>query len=463
VSRGQIRVPHVYTIIFCLTVLVALASLVVPAGSFDRNADDQIVPGTFELDRDSATAGADPPPRGLPLLFAVLQAPLKGIVDAGNIIAFLLVIGGAFKVIEASGAFTAAIRYAVDALGGRGYLVIPVSMLMFSAGGAVFGMSEEVIPFVMLFVPLMQALGYPPLIGVAVPLIGAGMGFAGAMLNPFTVGVAQAIAELPPISGWPVRTLAWVVLTAIGIGYVSWQASRLRGGPEAAALAPDSSAGPDENRLERRHLMILLTLAAGIGVMIWGIGEYKWYVIEIGAIFLAIGLVSGLFARLSATGIAQTFLGGAKDLLSAAIVVGIARGIVLLAEEVRLLDPALYGVSSTLEHAHGVVSINLMFLFQSLLNFFVPSGSGQAALTMPIMAPLADLIGLTRQMAVLAFQFGDGFSNLIIPTSAVLMGSLETGKVSYERWFRFAWPLQVLLLATGMIILSLAFLLGFGA
>lgn len=462
-SPRKLRVPHVYTIIFCLTVLVALASLVVPAGGFDRDAQDRIVPGTFAFDSESAGEVADPPPRGLPLLFAVLEAPLEGIVDAGNIIAFLLVIGGAFKVIESSGAFTAAIRHAVHAVGGRGYLVIPVSMLLFSAGGAVFGMSEEVIPFVMLFVPLMQALGYPPLIGVAVPLIGAGMGFAGAMLNPFTVGVAQAIAGLPPISGWEVRTLAWVALTAVGIGYVSWQAGRLRGGPEAKRAAAEGNLEQHAERLEGRHLLILGTLGAGIAVMIWGIGEYKWYVIEIGAVFLAIGIVSGIFARLSATGIAQTFLAGAKDLLSAAIVVGIARGIVLLAEEVRLLDPALYGIASTLEHAHGAVSINLMFLFQSLLNFFVPSGSGQAALTMPIMAPLADLIGLTRQMAVLAFQFGDGFSNLIIPTSAVLMGSLETGKVSYERWFRFAWPLQLILFGSGAVILSLAFLLGFGA
>jgi uncharacterized ion transporter superfamily protein YfcC len=451
------RVPHVYTIIFCLTVLVALASLIVPAGSFERGDDGRIVPESFEFDRG---AGA---PRGLSLLFAVLKAPLDGIVDAANIIAFLLVIGGAFKIIEASGAFTAAIRWTVDRLGNHRYAVIPASMLLFSIGGAVFGMSEEVIPFVMLFVPLMQALGYPAVVGVAVPLIGAGMGFAGAMLNPFTVGVAQAIAGLPPISGWEVRTAIWIALTAIGIGYVSWHAARLREGVEAPRAAEAQEGAQAEGpHLERRHVLILLVLAAGIGVMIYGIGAYEWYVIEIGAIFFAIGLIAGVLARLSATGIAQTFLAGAKDLLSAAIVVGIARGIVLLAEEVWLLDPALYGISSALEQVHGVVSINLMFLFQSLLNFFVPSGSGQAALTMPIMAPLAELIGLSRQMAVLAFQFGDGFSNLIIPTSAVLMGSLETAKVSYERWFRFAWPLQALLLASGAVILSLAFLLGFG-
>jgi uncharacterized ion transporter superfamily protein YfcC len=265
------------------------------------------------------------------------------------------------------------------------------------------------------------------------------------------------------------RSGIWVVLTVFGIGYVSCQAEHMRSagldkaphGPEDESGHP-SSAAHEHVTLAPRHVGILLTLLAGIGVMIWGIGLFKWYVLEIGAIFFAIGLVSAAIARLSPTDTALTFLDGAKDLLSAAIVVGIARGVVVLATDVRILDPALAGIAATLEHVHGVVSVNLMFVFQSLLNFFVPSGSGQAALTMPVMAPLADLIGVPRQVAVLAFQFGDGFSNLIIPTSAVLMGALEAGKVPYERWFSFAWKLQVWLFLLGGTLLSLAYLFGFG-
>lgn len=468
-TASRIKVPHVYTIIFCLTVLVAAASLFVPPGSFDRDEDGRIVAGTFSFEGEKAAEDGGPP-RGLALVLATLKAPLAGITDAAEIIAFLLVIGGAFKVIEVSGAFLAAVAWVVERLGRNGWVLIPASMLVFSIGGAVFGMSEEIIPFVLLFVPLLRALGYPALIGVAVPLIGAGMGFAGAMINPFTLGVAQGIAGLPPLSGWEVRTAIWVVLTAFGIGYVSHHAERMRSaGLDATPHGPGddpahaASALHEHVALAPRHVGILLTLLAGIGVMIWGIGLFKWYVLEIGAIFFAIGLVSAAIARLSPTDTALTFLEGAKDLLSAAIVVGIARGVVVLATDVHILDPALAGIAATLEHVHGVVSVNLMFVFQSLLNFFVPSGSGQAALTMPIMAPLADLIGVPRQVAVLAFQFGDGFSNLIIPTSAVLMGALEAGKVSYERWFSFAWKLQVWLFLLGGVLLSLAYLFGFGA
>ncbi|NJN65135.1 MAG: YfcC family protein, partial [Acidobacteria bacterium] len=221
----------------------------------------------------------------------------------------------------------------------------------------------------------------------------------------------------------------------------------------------DGAPGPP---LTLRHLGVLLSLLAGIVVMVWGIGAREWYVIEIGAVFLGIGLLAAVFAAQSPTETATAFTEGARELLSAAIVIGMARGIVLLAADLRLLDPALHAAASGLAELHGVASINAMFVFQSLVNFLVPSGSGQAALTMPIMAPLADLIGLTRQQAVLAFQFGDGFTNLITPTSAVLMGCIEAGRCRYEEWFRFAWRLQIWLLVAGAVLLSLTVVFGYG-
>ncbi|GAB4367879.1 MAG: YfcC family protein [Acidobacteriota bacterium] len=454
------RVPHVYVIILGLLVVTALASLVVPGGAFVRDADGRPVPGSFRF--DAPGEGSDRPgPAALPM--AVLSAPLRGMVDAADIIAFLVVIGGAFRIIDRSGAFRALVHATVRLVAGRGWLVIPLSMCVFSIGGAVFGMSEEVIPFVLIFVPLARALGYPPVIGVAIPLVGAGMGFAGAMLNPFTIGVAQPIAGLPFPSGVGFRTGAWLVLTAFGIGWVLHQAARLRDParwhePEADASRPDR-----EHAFALRHAAVLAALAAGIAVMVWGIGAREWYVIEIGAVFLGVGLVAGLVARLSGHEMARAFTDGARDLLGAAIVVGAARGIVLLAGDLRLLDPTLHGIATVLGSAPPVVAASLMFAFQSMLNFFVPSGSGQAALTMPIMAPLADLVGVTREVSVLAFQFGDGFSNLIIPTSAVLMGSLEAGHVTYEEWFRFSWRLQVWLFLLGAAILTTAVIGGFGA
>jgi uncharacterized ion transporter superfamily protein YfcC len=279
------------------------------------------------------------------------------------------------------------------------------------------------------------------------------------MINPFTVGVAQAIAGLPPLSGWQFRSVAWLGTTCIGIAFVLLGARRQRRPPERghAFDAPAEGAG-----FKATHAWVLLLLAAGIGVILWGVADLGWYVTEIGAVFLGVGLAAGFVARLNGSEIARTFIEGARELLSAALIVGVARGIVLLADDTRILDTTLHGMAAALGSLPGGVSVNLMFVFQSLLNFFLPSGSGQAALTMPIMAPLADLIGLKRQTAVLAYQFGDGFSNMIIPTGVMLMGSLEAAKVSYERWFRFAWPLQVWLALFAVIMLSVAVSIGFG-
>jgi uncharacterized ion transporter superfamily protein YfcC len=453
---AQPRVPHVYAIIFSLIVLTAVLSLVVPAGSYQRDADDRVVAGTFAYDREAPQSV--PRPRGWPLLFAALQAPLRGIVAVADIIAFILVVGGTFKVMERSGAFDALIRFTVLKLSHRESWVFAAAMLLFSLGGAIFGMSEEVIPFVLLLVPLVRALGYEPVVAVAVPVIGSGVGFAGAMINPFTVQVAQGIAGVEPLSGWRFRTVVWVLLTIIGIAYVLLRARRARTEPEAGHAFDQDK---DRVHFTRTHAAVLLSFAAGIGVVLWGVSAHQWYVIEIGAVFLGVGIAAGFLARLGGSDIARSFVAGARELLSAALIVGVARGIVVVAAETRILDTVLHGMASALEPLHGAVSLTLMFFFQSVLNFFLPSGSGQAALTMPIMAPLADLVGLTRQMAVLAYQFGDGFSNMIIPTGVMLMGSLEAAKVPYERWFRFAWLLQLWLLAFGIVALTVAYSIRF--
>ena len=466
------RIPHVFVLIFGLTAATALASLWVPGGAYERDADDRVVAGTFAWDTDSSQTELRP--RGAELFLAVLEAPLRGIDEAGAIIAFILVLGGAFRVMEATGAFDAALRIAVHRLRRARIVLIPILMLLFSIGGAVFGMSEEIIPFVLLLVPLVRALGYHPMLAVAIPVVGSQVGFAGAMVNPFTVGLAQAIAGLPPLSGWAFRTVLWCVVTTIGIAYVVWWSLRAGAVVEPDPDAPDDDDSAIEAPSEEsagstasadwnvRHQLVLGSLVAGIAVVLWGIERFEWYVTEIGAIFLLVGLVSGFVGGLGADRTARAFASGARDLVTAALVVGVARGIVVLAQDTRILDPILHGAAVGLGQLPRALALNLMFVFQTGLNFFLPSGSGQAALTMPIMAPLAELVGLTRQMAVLAFQLGDGFSNMIIPTSAVLMGSLEAGKIRYESWFRFILPLQLVLLGVGFGFLTLAAAIGYG-
>ncbi len=445
------RLPHTLVLIFGLSCLVALIGSFVPGGAYARDEAGRVLAGTFTY--DAVPTG----PRGWSLIMAVLAAPVRGLVASADIVGFLLVVGGTFRVIERSGALEAAIGRAVSRLRGHDRLFIPAIMLVFATGGAVFGMSEEVIPFVLILGPLVRGLGYRPIIAVAVPMIGAGVGFAGAMLNPFTVGVAQAIAGLPPMSGWPYRTLVWAVLCVVGIGYTMRMAARAR----IPVTAEDREATATLEPITRTQVLVLVLFAAAIALIAVGIWRWQWYVVELSAVFLGVGIATALVCRMDSHRAGEALGEGAAMLLPAALVVALARGIVVLAADMRTLDTVLQAAAGAMEGLAPMTSLVGMFAFQSGLNILVPSGSGQAALTMPIMAPLSDLVGLDRQLAVLAFQLGDGFTNLITPTSAVLMGSLHAGGVGYGHWFRETWALQAWLAVTGVVVLGGALWFGF--
>ncbi|UCD38715.1 MAG: putative basic amino acid antiporter YfcC, partial [Fidelibacterota bacterium] len=344
-------------------------------------------------------------------------------------------------------------------------------MLLFSLGGAVFGMSEETIPFVLIFVPLAMRLGYDSITGVAIPFVGAGAGFAGAFLNPFTVGVAQGIAEVPLFSGLSYRFVCWLVVTAAAIAYVMIYAAKVKAAPEKSPTHAEDEekrssleAGQSDefSGMTRQDKAVLLTFAAGMVVLVYGVLRHGWYIEEIAAVFLVTGLAVGIVGRLPAGIITESFLGGAKDLVGTALIIALARAILVVARDGHIVATILHSLSSVVEGFHPIISSQLMFGVQTVLNFFVPSGSGQAALTMPIMAPLSDLVGVTRQTAVLAFQFGDGFSNLIIPTSAVTMGVLTLGGIPWERWARWILPLEGIYLVIGCLLLIPPYLLGWG-
>jgi uncharacterized ion transporter superfamily protein YfcC len=443
------RLPHTLALIFGLLCLVALLGLWLPEGSFARDAGGRVIPGSF-VSHEGAPAG----PRGWALILALLTAPVRGLVASAEIVGFLLAVGGAFRVVERSGALEAAIRGAVRRLRGRESLFIPALMLLFSASGAVFGMSEEVIPFVLVLAPVIRGLGYAPIIAVAVPLIGAGMGFAGAMLNPFTVGLAQAIAGLPPMSGWGYRTVVWAGLTALGVLFTIRLARRSRRPSSPAEPLTADDPAPASPVSPRRQAAVLALFIGSIALVGAGIWLWSWYVVEIAGIFVGLGIAAGLAARMSSHTIGEALTEGAASLLPAVLVVAAARGAVELAGQLRALDPLLAAAAAAMEGSAAYTSLLGMFAFQSGLNVLVPSGSGQAALTMPIMAPLADLLGVSRQLAVLAFQLGDGFTNLITPTSAVLMGSLHAGGVTYGEWLRSTWTLQLWLALAGALALA---------
>ena len=476
---SRFKAPDTTLIIFSIIVLAAMLTWIVPAGAFEKTeievegagTREVVVPGSYaRIERADEGVGA----RLVHTVGVVFQAPILGFIDedAAPIIAFVLLIGGAFAVLQKTGAVDTGLRRLVLASEQSRFIelmLIPLFMVLFSLGGAVFGMAEETIPFVLIFVPLALALGYDSIVGASIPFVGSAAGFAAAFFNPFTVGVAQGIAQVPLFSGVGFRIVLWFITTGLTIAFVMWHAGRVRRDP----LRSPTYALDQKKRAEGLHLnegdttltgrqkAVLAVFFAGLAVLVFGVLEFKWYIVEIAALFIALGIVMGAIGGLGANGTAQAFMAGAKDLVSTALIIGIARGILIVMQDGQIIDTILFTLSSTLNGAGSTVAAMAMFGVQTAINFFVPSGSGQAALTMPLMAPLSDLVGVTRQTAVLAFQMGDGFTNMIIPTSAVLMGVLSLAGIPWPTWARWILPLQVVLFALGLIVLAVAVQVGF--
>jgi uncharacterized ion transporter superfamily protein YfcC len=468
-------------VIFSIIVLAAVATWFVPPGAFEKTVievegagtREVVVPGSFELLERADGGWFD---RVVHSAAMVLKAPILGLTDedAAPIVAFVLLVGGAFAVLERTGAVEASLRRMVG-LAERNQFVrltmIPVFMTLFSLGGATFGMSEETIPFILIFVPLALALGYDHVTGVAIPFVGSGAGFAGAFLNPFTVGVAQGIAEVPLFSGVPFRAGVWVCTTVLATAFVMWHAGRVRRDP-AKSPTPELDARKREEEgiavgdgpapaLTGRQSGALAAFGIGLAVLIYGVLEHGWYITEIAAVFVAMGLAIGWIGGLGGNGTAEAFGKGARDLVATALIIGLARGILIVLQDGQVIDTVLYTLASAVGDFGPTVAAQVMYGVQTAINFFVPSGSGQAALTMPLMAPLADLVGVSRQTAVLAYQMGDGFTNLIIPTSAVLMGALSLAGVPWQRWALWILPLQLALFLLGLVVLAVAVATGF--
>jgi len=319
----------------------------------------------------------------------------------------------------------------------------------------------------MITIPLSISLGYDAIVGISVAFVGAAVGFAGAFFNPFTIGIAQGIAEIQIFSGWEYRIFVWLIFTLAGILYVSYYARKVEKDPIKSLVGDieydDKVMNLEEQdlQLNGRRIAILCLFGFAILLLVLGVQQEplvfdwlsKWYIEEISALFLALGIASGLIYGIGPSKMVSYFGEGAREMAMPALIVGFAKSIILIGEEGRIIDTILFSVSNLGENLPNYVSVQIMFFMQTGINFFVPSGSGQAALTMPLMAPLSDILGISRQTAVLAYQFGDGITNMIIPTSAVLMGVLQIAKIPYDKWFKFIVPLVVLLTIISMILL----------
>ncbi len=516
------KVPHTYVIIFYIIIFSALATWIIPGGEYVKKiiVNEQGVE-TYTMTYHKIDSKFQ--------TWEVFSALFKGFEKQAGIIAFILIIGGAFWIMNASEAINVGIfsflrltkkieRISLFRTIGIDNIILTLIMLIFSVFGAVFGMSEETIAFIIIIVPLAISMGYDSIVGVSLTFVAAGLGFAGAVLNPFTIGIAQGLSGIPLFSGIEYRMFSWVVINFIGIFYVLRYARKVKRNPEKSIVYKEDEYWRKKNSTSEVeslkyftpisaiityalllaamiifsyfyrettleisnssktlpiipiltviyaimgaltlrksvHYFILTLLFNTIVFLIVGVMGYKWYIMEIATLFFAMGLLSGIAMNYNPDKIVKLFLDGVKDILSAAIVVGLAGGIIIILQDGKIIDSILYYLSQSMDEMGKIASVSIMYAIQTVINIIIPSGSAKAALTMPIMAPFSDLIGISRQATVMAFQFGDGFTNMITPTSGVLIAVLGVAKIPYEKWVKWITPLMIILIITGLLLL----------
>ncbi|WP_391116793.1 YfcC family protein [Psychrobacillus sp. L3] len=449
---------NAFVLLFFVIVISAILTYIMPAGEYDRVEKDGrtiVNPDSFHF-TDSSPVG----------FFDIFTSIHTGLVNGAGIIFFILIIGGAFGILKTTGALDALILNLTARLSNRELLLIPVLMLFFGAGGTLMGMAEETIVYIAIITPLAIALGLDAMVGFAIVSIGANIGFMSAILNPFNVGVAQSIAELPTFSGIGLRIVLFATLYLAGVIYVYRYAKKIKANPEKKFIGnvqkgSQVSVGSTV-KLTTRHKWILSIFLLNFVVLIFGVIKLGWYITEIASLFLLFGIIIGVVGKLSPNKMADSFIDGAKDLIGGALIIGFAQAILVVIQDGKLIDSVLFYASTFLSQLSPIPNAIGMFFLQLFLNFFVPSGSGQAALTMPIMAPLSDLVGVTRQTAVLAFQLGDGISNSIFPTSGVLLAGLAVAGIPYTRWVKWVFPLLLIQIVITILFLIIAQVIHYG-
>lgn len=467
--------PDAFIILFFVVLVAALGTHIIPAGMFEtitnpNTNETTLVADSFHFaeQQNGVTLFAENGNVGF------FNFAFEGMVSgdkwgsAIGVMMFIIITGGAFGIIMQTQAINNGILALIERTKKLETLFIPLLFLLFSLGGAIFGMGEEAIAFCIVLLPLMRAIGYDGITTVLVTYVATQIGFATSWMNPFSVAIAQGLSGLPLMSGMEFRMSMWCAFTTLGTLFTMRYASKVK---LANSRCDNQVASTADNKPSYTYSstdsVILLTFLLGIIWVIWGVIARGYYIPEIASQFFTLGCVIGFVAiitkRMKTNDVANAFKAGAKELLPAAMIVGMAKGIVIIlggdnASEASVLNTILYFTSQGLEGLPATLSATLMFFFQSIFNFFVASGSGQAALTMPIMAPLSDLVGVSRQVAVIAFQLGDGLTNIIIPTSAALIGCLGVAKIEWMVWAKFVWRFMLInaLLAICFIISAVA-------
>lgn len=453
------KVPHTLVLLFAMMVLAQLATYILPKGSYQLEENPS---GRMEVVAGSYTKLPEAPELAIWHLF--LSVP-RAFAEAQDIIFFVFIIGGALAVIKATGTIDAVLGKMLVKFGSRPNILILIGMLTFGIGSSTLGMAEEYLPFVTVLLALCLALNMDKITAIGIMVVGYGVGYGVAAINPFTVVIAQGIAELQPTSGIFYRLLLFVPLFLIGFHHVFQHArkSRKKDNMETSQQKEQFTveAYPE---LNKTHIAMLVFTFIALILIVYGISElsgWHWYLNELGAVFLVLALIAAIIGKISADKAAIEFSKGAAELTTTALLIGFARAIALILEDGQVLHTIVHALAAPLQETGPEIASVGMYFIQSLINFFIPSGSGQAYVTMPLMTPIADLTGVSRQIAVLAYQFGDGFTNMLVPTNAVLMGILGIANIPYDRWFKFMIPLMVKLWIFGSVALIIAVWIGY--
>ena len=459
-QKKKWKTPHTFVILVTIIIIAAIATYLIPAGEFTRFKD--AATGKTLVEAGSYHRIASNPLN--PLL--IPSAIYTGIVKSASTITFMLIIGGAFEVITSTGALTALCKKLSKTFSKHKYAVIPVFLTLFSIFGFTMGMSSEVMIFVPIGITLALFLGLDKVTGTAMIALGAAVGFTAGILNPFNVGVAQDIAELPLFSGMAYRIVILVILLAATSAYIIIYAKKVAANPEKSVIygiQEDTEYTFEDvsDSISKSQIAVLVIMAAGFGILIYGLSKIGWYFEEMSGLFIFMGIACGLVSGYGPSRIAKEFGNGAKGIVVGCLIIGIARTVEVILSDAKILDTIVYGIVNIVNVMPGSIKAVGMFICQSLINCVIVSGTGQAAVTMPLMVPVSDLVGISRQTAVLAFQLGDGFSNSVLPMSSSLMGYLAVSKIPYSKWLKFMMPLFLIWTALGCLFMLGALIIGY--
>ena len=459
-QKKKWKTPHTFVILVAIIIIAAIATYLIPAGEFTRFKD--AATGKTLVEAGSYHRIASNPLN--PLL--IPSAIYTGIVKSASTITFMLIIGGAFEVITSTGALTALCKKLSKTFSKHKYAVIPVFLTLFSIFGFTMGMSSEVMIFVPIGITLALFLGLDKVTGTAMIALGAAVGFTAGILNPFNVGVAQDIAELPLFSGMAYRIVILVILLAATSAYIIIYAKKVAANPEKSVIygiQEDTEYTFEDvsDSISKSQIAVLVIMAAGFGILIYGLSKKGWYFEEMSGLFIFMGIACGLVSGYGPSRIAKEFGNGAKGIVVGCLIIGIARTVEVILSDAKILDTIVYGIVNIVNVMPGSIKAVGMFICQSLIKSVIQSGTGQAAVTMPLMVPVSDLVGISRQTAVLAFQLGDGFSNSVLPMSSSLMGYLAVSKIPYSKWLKFMMPLFLIWTALGCLFMLGALIIGY--